>query len=62
MYKFIIDYYCERYHTGDLNYNLTRTGVVYSKNSKEAIDKLKEVDNEYKGTKNLTFEECRLGG
>ncbi|MBQ2897992.1 MAG: hypothetical protein IJE46_06725 [Clostridia bacterium] len=61
MYKFTIEYYYERYHTGVLNPNKTRTGVVYAKNRSEAISKLKLVDNNYLGIQKATFEEVEQG-
>ena len=61
MYKFTIEYYCERYYTGALNPNKTRTGVVFAKNRSEAISKLKLADNDYLGIKNVTFEEVDEG-
>ena len=62
MNKFIIEYYCERYHTRDINYNKTRTGVVFAKNRAEAVSKVRLSDNEYIGIKNMTFEEIEKGG
>ena len=61
MYKFTIEYYYERYHTGALNPNKTRTGVVFAKNRSEAISKIELVDNNYLGIKNVTFEEADDG-
>lgn len=61
MYKFTIEYYFERYHTGALNYSRTRTGVVYANNRNEAVEKLREVDNSYIGSASLTFEELKQG-
>ena len=60
--KFTIEYYCKIFHTGDLNYNKTRTGVVFAKNREEAISKLRLADNDYIGIKNMTFEEIMQGG
>lgn len=36
MKRFVIEYYFEKYHTGDSNYNKTRTGVVFAKDREEA--------------------------
>ena len=57
MYKFTIEYYFARYHTGALNYNKTRIGVVFANNRADAISKLKLVDNDYLGIKKVAFEE-----
>ncbi len=57
----MIEYYCERHHTGDLNYNKTRTGVVFAKDRNEAVSKVRLTDNEYIGIKNMTFEEMNRG-
>ena len=57
MYKFTIEYYYEKYHTGVLNPNKTRTGSVFAKNRSEAIAKLKLADNDYLGIEKVTFEE-----
>ena len=62
MNKFTIEYYCERFHTGDINYNKTRTGVVFAKDREEAVSKVRLSDNDYIGIKNMTFEEIKKGG
>lgn len=62
MNKFLIEYYCEKHHTGELNYNKTRTGVVFAKNRKDAVLKVRLTDDEYIGIKNMTFEEIKEGG
>jgi hypothetical protein len=61
MYKFTIEYYFERYHTGALNYSSTRTGVVLASNRDEALKKIREVDNNYIGSAHITFEEVEGG-
>ncbi len=61
MYKFTIEYYFKRYHTGALNYNCTRTGVVLANNRNEAVKKLCEVDNNYIASAQITFEEVKEG-
>jgi hypothetical protein len=60
--KFTIEYYCERFHTGDLNYNKIRTGVVFANGREDAISKVRLADNNYIGIKNMTFEEIMQGG
>ena len=62
MNKFTIEYYCEIHYTGDINYNKTRTGVVFAKDREEAISKVCLSDNNYIGIKNMTFEEIEKGG
>ena len=61
MYKFTIEYCFERFHTGEFNYNCTRTGVVFAKSRNEAIKKLREVDDDYGCSKHITFEEVEEG-
>ena len=61
MYKFTIEYYFERYHTGALNYSRTRTGVVLANNRNDAVKKLCEADNNYIRSANITFEEVEEG-
>jgi len=39
MYKFTIEYYYLRYHTGKLNTDFTRTAIVYADNLTEAKKK-----------------------
>ncbi len=62
MNKFMIEYYCEKHHTGELNYNKTRTGVVFAKDREEAVSKVRLADNNYIGIKNIKFEEIEKGG
>ena len=57
MYRFTIKYYFEETSDGVLNYNRTRIGVVFASNRIEAISKMKEIDDCYKGIADLTFEE-----
>lgn len=59
MYKFTIEYYFERYHTGALNYNSKRQGRVFANNRSEAIAKIKEIDDNYIGAANIEYEEVR---
>lgn len=61
MKRFEIGYYCDKYHTGDVNYDNTRTGVVFAKDREEAISKVRLADNDYIGIKNMTFEEIMQG-
>ena len=61
MYRFTIEYYFERYHTGALNYSRTRTGVALANNRKEAIEKVCKADSEYIRSANITFEEVKEG-
>ena len=62
MKRFVIEYYFEKFHTGDLNYNETRTGVVFAKDREEAVSKVRLADNNYICIKNMTFEEIIQGG
>lgn len=62
MYKFTVEYYCERYHTRELNYDKTRTGVVFAKDREDAVSKVRLADNDYIGIKNMLFEEIEKGG
>ena len=62
IYKFTIEYYCERYHNGDLNYLVTRTCVVFAKNRDEAVSKARLVDDNYISIKNMTFEQIEKDG
>ena len=62
MNKFTIEYYCDRHHTGDLNYGTTRTGVVFAKDRNEAVSKVRLADSDYISIKNMTFEEIEKGG
>ena len=58
--KALID--CETYYNGDLNYNKTRTGVVFANDRNEAVSKVRLADNDYIGIRNMTFEETEKGG
>ena len=62
MKKFTIEYYCQKYHTGSVNYDETRTGIVFAKDREEAVSKVRLADNDYIGIKNMTFEEIMQGG
>lgn len=47
MYKFTILYYYESFYNGAYNTTYkdkTRTAVVYAKNTKQAIEKIKKID------------------
>ena len=62
MNKFTIEYYYEKFHTGVLNYNKTRTAVVFANGREGAISKVRLADNNYIDIKNMTFEEVLQGG
>lgn len=62
MNRFTIEYYYQKYHTGGVNYNTTRTGSVFAKDREEAISKVRLADNNYISIKNMTFEEIMQGG
>lgn len=62
MKRFEIEYYCEKYHSGDLNYNKTRIGVVFAKDREEAVSKVRLADNDYIDIRNMKFEEIMKGG
>lgn len=55
MFKFEIEYYFERYHTGYTNTNHTRIGVVYADNLDEAEKKIKQVDERFISVANVEF-------
>ena len=58
MYKFTIEYYHEKYHTGDINYNKTRAATVFAKDRESAISKIRLADNDYIGVAFMQFVEC----
>ena len=59
MYRFAIEYYFSRYHTGELNKSVTRKCVVTAANRQEAINKLVEVDYSAISIANMEFEEVQ---
>ena len=61
MFKFTIEYYYSKYHTGDINYNTTRVGIVYAKNKDVAVSKVRLTDSNFIDIKNMTFEEVKGG-
>lgn len=61
MYRFTIDYYYETFHTGELNITETRRAMIIAKNKNEAIEKIKQVDEEYILLKYMCFEQLEAG-
>ena len=61
MYRFTIDYYYEKFHTGELNRTKTRRAMIIAKNKNEAIEKIKQVDEEYILLKCMCFEQLEAG-
>lgn len=61
MYRFTIDYYYEKFHTGELNRGKQRQAVVIAKTKEEAIEKIKQVDEEYILLKCMCFEQLEAG-
>lgn len=59
MYKFTIEYYFSRYHTGELNTRATRKCVVTAANRQEAINKVVEADSSAISIANMQFEEVQ---
>lgn len=59
MYKFTIEYYYLRYHTGGINTDFTRPAIVYADSLVEATKKIVKVDNDFEGTAKVSFEEMR---
>ena len=57
MYKFTIEYYYLRYHTGGINTGFTRTAIVYADNLTEAKKKIVKVDNDFECVAKVSFEE-----
>jgi hypothetical protein len=57
MYKFTVDYYYQRYHTGAIDESKTRKAVVFANNSSEAIKKVREVDRNFIRSSRVGFEE-----
>lgn len=57
MYKFTVDYYYQRYHTGVIDESKTRRAVVFANNRSEAIKKVREVDGNFIRSARVGFEE-----
>lgn len=57
MYKFTVEYYYMRYHTGVLNTTVTRTATVYAENLNEATKIIVKADNDFECVANVSFEE-----
>jgi hypothetical protein len=57
MYKFTVEYYFERYHTGAINPNRTREAIVFANTKGEAINKIIKADAYFIGTAKVKFEE-----
>lgn len=57
MYKFTVEYYYMRYHTGNLDRTVTRTATVYAENLDEARKKIVKADNHFICVANVSFEE-----
>ena len=57
MYKFKIDYYFNRYHTGAVITDRTRRGIVTANNRGEAVEKIRQADNNFISVANVVFEE-----
>lgn len=57
MYRFTIEYYYERYHTGNINYSAKRKAVVFGKDKGEAIEKIEQADKCFITIAELSFEE-----
>lgn len=57
MYKFTVEYYYERYHTGSINTEVSRNATVYAENLAEARKKIVKVDNDFECVANVSFEE-----
>lgn len=59
MCKFTVEYYCIRYHTGNLDTSVTRIATVYAENLDKAIKKIVQADNKFEDIANVSFEEIR---
>ena len=57
MYKFTVEYYYRRYHTGSINTEVSRKATVYAENLDEARKKILKVDNNFECVVNVSFEE-----
>ena len=56
-YRFTIDYYFVRYHTGNLCKTQTRKAVIIAPNKAEVLRKLSDVDESWIAVANMVFEE-----
>lgn len=57
MYKFTVEYYYMRYHTGNLDKTVTRTATVYAESLNEATKMIVKADNDFECVANVSFEE-----
>ena len=57
MYKFTVEYYYRRYHTGSINTEASRKATVYAENLDEARKKILKADNNFECVVNVFFEE-----
>ena len=57
MYKFTVEYYYGRYHTGRINTEVSRNATVYAENLDEARKKIVKADNDFECVANVSFEE-----
>ena len=57
MYKFAVEYYYRRYHTGGINTKVSRNATVYAENLDEARKKILKGDNDFECVANVSFEE-----
>lgn len=57
MYKFTVDYYYQRYHTGAIDDSKTRQAVVFANNRAEAIEKVRKVDSHFIRSARVGFAE-----
>lgn len=57
MYKFTVEYYYVRYHTGCINTDVSRNATVYAENLDEVKKKILKVDNDFECVANVSFEE-----
>ena len=56
-YKFTIEYYFSRWHTGELNIKQTRIAILTASNRKEALEKVFDVDDNFIDVASMRFEE-----
>lgn len=57
MYKFTVEYYYKRYHTGNISTKVSRNATVYAENLDEVRKKIVKVDNDFECVANVSFEE-----
>lgn len=62
MFRFTIEYYYERHHTGSINVDVTRKAVVIANNKEEALEKIQRADADYICVAELLFEEMAVEG